>query len=141
MKRLALLAVLVVAGCQPPPGSTGTAPKQNGVVAFTQADLTNAITMAQAAGPQGVEIVSCFTFLQSQLSALQTQTTAPTGGTVGAASAFVFADLALGNVANATSSGSQAAFEIACGPLAIHMINQGLTLQQQVASLASLLVK
>lgn len=139
MKRLAVLGILAIASCQQPVSGTATAPKPAGIVQFTEADLTNAIAIAQAApnNPQAAMIVTCFTFLKGQLAALPS-VAAPTG-TVGAATAFVTADLALGNLANVTSPTGQAAFAINCGPLVTYQVNQGLSLANQIAALGAVL--
>ena len=119
--------------------TTTTGPFTN-LATFAQVDLANAIAIATKAGPAGAPIVSCFTFLQTNLAQLQTDTTPPSG-TVGAATAFTIADLALGNANAALSPSSQTAYAMACGPLIVQTMNQGMSLSSQVAALAAMVAK
>lgn len=131
MKRLAIL--LLLAGCMQ------KIPASSKLAQFTEADLTNAIALAQASTqPQAPLIVTCFTFLKTQLAALQSPTTSGTG-TVGVATAFVVADLAAGGLSSALTPGAQAAYAAACGPLVIYTQNQGLTLGAQIAALGAVI--
>jgi len=127
-----LLALLLLASCvQNAPASK--------LAQFTEADLTNAIALAQASTqPQAPLIVTCFTFLKTQLAALQPASTASTG-TVGVATAFVVADLAAGGLSSALTPGAQAAYATACGPLLLYTQNQGLTLGAQIAALGAVI--
>lgn len=146
MRALAL--VICLTACVPQPAPTASAPvtktpsfgslseANQAIAKFTQADLTNAIVIAKNAGPQGMEIASCFTFLQTQLTALQDT---PRPGIVGAATAFTVTDLALGDALAAGSGSAQTAFEMACGPLAIHVLNQGISLTTQIAQLLAVI--
>jgi hypothetical protein len=105
---------------------------------FTKADLESAIATAQSAGPAGAEIVPCFQFL---LSIVQNLPSPPSGAAPGLASIFVQGDLLLNNITVANASGTQSEFEVACGPLALHLQNQGMTLASEIAALAALLAK
>jgi hypothetical protein len=101
--------------------------------------LANAISIAQkSTAPQAPLIVSCFTFLQVQLAALQP---APqVAGTVsGIATAFVVADLAAGNLTSLLSPAAEAQFAAACGPLVLFTANQGMSIGTQLGNLAAVL--
>lgn len=150
---LALLAVLALSACVSAPAATTTgvgaaaaAPATStGVVAsinsFTTADLSNAIAIATKSGtPTGQIDATCLTFVQGQLTTLQTTGAIPTG-TVGVATAFVSADLAASSVSTATSPATQAAYATACGPMILQLTNQGVTLSTQITNLLGLLVK
>ena len=128
-----LLLCLALAGC------TQVTAAQNQVITFTQDDVANALAKAQAAGPSGAELVPCLTFIKSQIPSVQTSTTTP--NTIGVATAFVAADLALGQVSGALGTGAQSSFETACGPLWLHIVNQGMTVSSQIAALAALMAK
>lgn len=158
MKRILSIATtfglaLALAACTQAPAATttsiGTATAApTGVVAsvnsFTSADLSNAIAIATkagtAAGQPGALIVPCLTYIQGQLTTLQSAGAIPTG-TVGVATAFVSADLAASNLTTATSPTTQAAYAVACGPLVLQLTNQGMTLSAQIGALVALLPK
>lgn len=124
--------------------TTAQAPPLTALNNFTTADLTNAIAIATKAGTApgqaGALIVPCLTFVQGQLATLQADAGAPSG-TVGAATAFVVADLALSNVATATSPQVQGLYAQACGPLVLQITNQGMSLQAQIAGLVALIAR
>lgn len=138
-------AALLLAGCVAQP-ATVTTTQPTGLLAFTTADLKNAITIAQDAAaqpnppPQAAMIVTCFTLIGTQLSALQ-PAAPPAGGVTGLATTFTVADLALANVASAASPTAQAQYATACGPLIIYTQNQGMSLLAQVTALGALLAK
>ena len=160
MRYLAIATALALAACTTktvtttPPATaanpnptpvttTTTTGPLSGIANFTASDLANAIAVATAAGTApgqpGHDIVPCLTFIQSQLSTLQASQ--PNGGTVGAVTAFVVADLALSNVNAALSPGAQQAYDDACGPMILGITNQGLSLQAQLAALMGLMAK
>lgn len=155
MKRILSIATtfglaLALAACTQAPAATttsiGTATAApTGVIAsvnsFTSADLSNAIAIATKSGtPTGQIDATCLTYVQSQLTTLQSAGTIPSG-TVGVATAFVTADLAASNVSAATSPATQAAYAQACGPLVLQLTNQGMTLSAQIGALVALLPK
>lgn len=132
------LLILLASCAQQQPSASGKSPQ--GILAFTDADLTNAIALAQAAAPTDPSaqmIATCFTFIKSQLASLQAPATS--SGTVGLATAFTVADLALSNAATAISVTSQAQYATACGPLVIFTKNQGLAITTQIALLGALI--
>lgn len=136
MRRLLLL--LALSGCAIP--APGPAPKQP-LAQFTDADLANAIAIAQkSTAPQAPLIVTCFTFLQSQLAALQPSPQPADGGN-GLATAFVVADLAAGNLSSLLSPAAQSQYATACGPLVLFTTNQAMSIGAQIASLGVLLAK
>lgn len=142
MKRLLLPALAVLAGCAAPAPKTVTPSSvTTGIAAFTQADLANAIAIATAAGPAGTEIVACFSFLQSQIALLQAAQNASPTPTVGAATAFTVADLALDSAVQTVGGVTQGALETACGPLVLHVENRGMTVAAQISALAALFAK
>ena len=154
MNRLALslAAVLALAGCasQSAPSTGGTAapvattaPAQAPLAqldAFTNADLANAIAIAQKAGAAGAPIVQCFSWVSNQLVNLQ-GALQPVTGTVGIATTFTVAYLGLNTASGLTSPATKLAYANACGPLNMLVVNQGLTISAQVAALAAALVK
>lgn len=141
MRLAALAAVLALASCATQKAATtGAAP--SGLLAFTEADLTTAIADAQAAAATNLVaqmIVTCFTLVKSQLASLQPP--APAGGTVGLATAFTVADLALSNIDAGTGATAQAQYAIACGPLVTWTANRGVALGSQVAMLGALIAR
>lgn len=135
MRRALILVAAAVAACAP------TAPSK-GLAAFTDADLANAINIAQQAAPGNPEapmIVTCLTYLKTQLANLPLSASASSGATVGAATAFVEADLAIGSLADATGPSAQALFATNCGPLITYKLNRAIPLGAQVTGLGALL--
>ena len=111
-KGLLLGALLALAGC----GSNTTVTKLNAV---TNADLANAIVIDKANLPAEAEKLSCDVWFQSTLMALQTEAN---GAKVnGVFSALSTADVASQQVVAAMSPAQLQAFEIACGPLVLHV--------------------
>lgn len=142
MKALPFLGLLAMASCAQQAATVATTKPAQNIVQFTQADLANAIQIAQAAGPnnpQAQMIVTCFTFLSTQLGQLPSATSSPTA-TAGVATAFVTADLALTSLTNATSPAQQALYAISCGPLVTYTVNQGMTMGAQIAALGAILI-
>lgn len=134
MRRALILVAAVVAACAP------TAPSK-GLAAFTDADLANAISIAQQAAlgnPEAPMIVTCLTYLKTQLADLPLSASR-SGATVGAATAFVEADLAIGSLADATGPSAQALFATNCGPLITYKLNRAIPLGAQVTGLGALL--
>ena len=99
---LPILAALALAGCAsqsaPSTGTAGTTPPPTAAQpqaqaplaqldAFTNADLANAIAIAQKAGAAGAPIVQCFSWVSNQLVNLQGALQLVTG-TVGIATTF-----------------------------------------------------
>lgn len=110
----------------------------NTLQAFTAADLTNAVSLATKAeptNPYAVEIVTCLTWWQTVPAAL-TGVLTPPAGTVGAATLFTEGMLGLDSLTGLTGAGTQAQYEIACGPLNTHIVNQGVALAAQLAAMA-----
>jgi hypothetical protein len=136
-----LCTVLTACSASVSTNKAGAAASASGPLSFTSSDLTNAIAIATAAGPAGAPIVQCFSYLNSQLALLQSQTSQTNASMVGIATTFTIADLALANVNNALSPGAQTAYNMACGPLVLSVQNQGLTFQAQIAALAALVAK
>jgi len=97
------------------------------VKTITQADLTSAIAIAQAATPPDTEGVMCFTFLSANLNTLLPSNPPTPAGLV--------SDFELGHVGLATLNGlnpiGNKPLEIACGPYALNVIGglQGLLAQ------------
>jgi hypothetical protein len=150
--RLAILATAaaLVAGCTPPPATTAAASATSTaatptaattipaamatIASFTQADLTAAINMAQAATPPDTEAVTCFSYISGNLTTLQGQVGGATAP-VGVFSGFEAANLALGVANGGMSTASKTALEIACGPLAAHVVNTGESMVSEVTTL------
>ncbi len=115
---LASIAVLGLAACSSQPSALYT---------FTQADLSNAITIDKAAaantnpaisGPAQVKL-ACDQWVQSNLTTLQNQTqAAPVTGIFSATSA---ADQVANNVLTELGPAGQAQFELGCGPEVLHV--------------------
>ena len=152
LPTLPLIAALALAGCasQSAPSTGGTAasvvttapaqPTLAQLDAFTNADLANAIAIAQKAGAAGAPIVQCFSWVSNQLVNLQ-GALQPVTGTVGIATTFTVAYLGLNTASGLTSPATKLAYATACGPLNMLVVNQGLTISAQVAALAAALVK
>lgn len=141
MKALLFLGLLAMASCAQQAATVATTKPAQNIVQFTQADLANAIQIAQAAGPNNPlaqMIVTCATFLSTQLGQLPSAPS-PTA-TAGVMTAFVTADLALTSLTNATSPAQQALYAISCGPLVTYTVNQGMTMGAQIAALGAILV-
>jgi hypothetical protein len=112
MKSLsALVLALALAGCGSP-----TATKLNTV---TNADLANAIVIDKANLPAEAEKLSCDTWFQTELLALQNQFKGVKVN--GVFSALSVGDVASQQVVNGMSPAELQAFEIACGPLVLHV--------------------
>ena len=152
LPTLPLIAALALAGCasQSAPSTGTTSPPTAAqpqaqaplaqLDAFTNADLANAIAIAQKSGAAGVPIVQCFTWVSNQLVNLQ-GALQPVTGTVGIATTFTVAYLGLNTASGLTSPATKLAYANACGPLNMLVVNQGLTISAQVAALAAALVK
>ena len=152
LPTLPFIAALALAGCasQPAPSAGGTAAPVVTTAqaqaplaqldAFTNADLANAIAIAQKAGAAGAPIVQCFSWVSNQLINLQ-GALQPVTGTVGIATTFTVAYLGLNTASGLTSPATKLAYANACGPLNMLVVNQGLTISAQVAALAAALVK
>jgi hypothetical protein len=144
--RLAILATAaaLLAGCTPPPATTATSAMPTAattipaamatIASFTQTDLTAAINMAQAATPPDTEAVSCFSYISGNLTTLQGQVSGATAP-VGVFSGFEAANLALGTANGGMSTASKTALEVACGPLAAHVVNTGASMVSEVTTL------
>lgn len=128
MRGVVIAGLLMgLAGC-----ASGASAPAGKLLTFTKADLQNAVALATAAGPEGAEIVSCFGFLEGQIDGLIAVQGGASGATVGLATAFTIADLGIGSFA-------AGAYETACGPLVLHVQNQGVGLLAQVQALQGLL--
>jgi hypothetical protein len=140
--RLGILGIgFLVCSCQSGSFGAPAAPQAQTLQNFTKADLESAIATAQSAGPAGAEIVPCFQFLLSIVQNLPSPPSGAAPAAPGLASIFVQGDLLLNNITVANASGTQSEFEVACGPLALHLQNQGMTLASEIAALAALLAK
>lgn len=143
MKTLPFLGLLALASCAQQAATVATTKPAQNIVQFTQADLANAIQIAQAAGPNNPlaqMIVTCATFLSTQLGQLSSAPSPTATATAGVMTAFVTADLALTSLTNATSPAQQALYAISCGPLVTYTVNQGMTMGAQIAALGAILV-
>lgn len=132
---------LSACGAQPIPGATttaATAAPTATLAAITQADLKQAIAEANGATPPDSEAATCFTWIDANLTTLQGQV-AGVAAPVGVFSAFETANLALGNVGTALAPTNRTAAEIACAPLAQHVVDQAMSTAQTVASLLAAL--
>ena len=115
MKRILVLATAgaLLAAC------SATSPAGKAViktVSFTEADLTNATAISKAAGDvdHGVE---CFTWMNSELPALQAALAPATPATVsGVFSALEAANVANNSVQAGIPPALKAAAEVNCGP-------------------------
>jgi hypothetical protein len=111
-KLLLLLPLLALGAC----GTNTTVTKLNAV---TNADLTNAIVIDKANLPAEAEKLSCDVWFQAALLALQTEANGVNVN--GVFSALSTADVASQQVVAAMSPTQLQAFEIACGPLVLHV--------------------
>lgn len=115
MKRLLLcVSLLLLSAC-------GASQPGGKAVAFTVADLTNAIAIDKANGAGGAEKLACDTFLLGQIQTIQAATAAAPPVT-GLFSAGSVVDGAASSILTSFSPAQQTAFEVACGPYAMHVV-------------------
>ena len=130
---IALTAAIALAGCAAtsPAGQAATK-----TVAFTSADLTNAMAISQAAGDvdHGVE---CFHWMNTELPTIQAELAPATPATVtGAFSALETATVAVGAVQTGITPALRSAAENACGPYVMYLQGGLVFLIQKAAAVA-----
>lgn len=118
LKSIAVAGVLFGAGLS----LTACGANQPGgkAAAFTVTDLTNAIAIDKANGANGAEKLACDQFLLTQITTIQAAA-ANAPPVTGLFSAGSVLDGAAGSVLTSFSPAQQTAFEVACGPLALHI--------------------